>query len=323
MTKEDVKMMEKSPEQKFAESIQGIPLSEWNKGKQFLAMSDRTLYIFEPTGADADTPGLSLKGCVLTYTGLDSMLTPDLREECVVLFSDGDQTFRYRTGKDTSTALKDIDSGKLPLLADLALIHQWKEKLMGSTLWTRSNLWYDESGDRIPGLKFAKVIAKDVEPTSGDFPIRIRISSPDGKEGYLHMNYTSDTHDSRNFAAIFFLTDPKTKYPHIPDEHWLLIQHGRVGEGMTKEECKLSIGNPDEVNSGHNRSQTMDIWQYSDGTYLMFTDGLLTNFRQCRLIGYQSYIIVKLQYRCLYLRRNRSEKCFLNNCCLVRSTDNN
>lgn len=280
MTKEDVRLMTKSPEQKLAESIHGSPLSEWKEGKQFLAMSDRTLYIFEPTGFDTDTPGQSLKGRILTYTGLDSALTPDLREECVVLFSDGTQTFRYRTGKETSAAIKDLDSGKIPLLSDLALINQWKEKLLGATLWTKSNLWYDEKGYRKPGLKFTKIKVTDVEPSSGDFPISIRISSMDGDEAYLHMNYTSDTHDSRNFAAIFFLSDPKERYQHTSDENWALIQRGKVGEGMTKEECKLSIGNPDEVNSGHNRSQTMDIWQYSDGTYLMFTDGLLTNFRQ-------------------------------------------
>ena len=49
---------------------------------------------------------------------------------------------------------------------------------------------------------------------------------------------------------------------------------------MTKDECRLSLGNPDELQSGHNTSQTLDIWQYSDGTYLFFSDGILTNFRQ-------------------------------------------
>ncbi len=96
----------------------------------------------------------------------------------------------------------------------------------------------------------------------------------------MNMYYTSDTYGSRNFASIFYFSDPKAKYPNITDENWTLIQHGKVGIGMTKEECKLSIGNPDELQSGHSRSQTMDIWQYNDGTFLMFEDGLLTRFRQ-------------------------------------------
>lgn len=280
MTKEDVKLMAKSAEQSFAESIQGSLLSEWKKGKDFLAMSDRTLYIFEPTelsGAEREYP---LQGTILTFTGIESHINPDLREECVIVFSDGKRTLRYRTGKTTTDALKEIDSSRLPLISDIMLIEQWKEKIAGKTLWTKSNLWYDSAGNRIPGLKFARVTVTDVEAATGDFPIRVRISGPNGEDGYLQMNYTSDLHDSRNFASDFFLSDPKEKHPNISDEHWTAIQRGKVMEGMTKEECKLSLGNPDEVRSGHNRSQTMDIWQYSDGTYLMFTDGLLTNFRQ-------------------------------------------
>lgn len=279
MNKEDLRMMTKSPEQKFAESIQGIPLSQWSKGKKFAAMSDRTLYIFEPSGYDAAYQE-SILGHELSFIGLDSHINPDLQEECVILFGDGEKTYRFKTGKPTETALKEIESSKLPLIADLDLISQWKDKLTGLSLWTKSNLWYDASGDRMAGLKFAEVKILDAIPASGDFPIKIKISGPNSEVGYLQMNYTSDTHDSRNFAAIFFLSDPKNRYPNISEENWRLIQRGKVGEGMTKEECKLSIGNPDEVQSGHNRAQTLDIWQYSDGTYLMFADGLLTNFRQ-------------------------------------------
>lgn len=280
MTKEDTKLMEKSPEQKFSESIQGTPLSDWKQGKEFMAMSDRTMYIFEPAGMDASSTDIPMKGRILTYRGTDSHLNPDLKEECVIVFSDGDRLLRYRTGKPTATAMKETDSSKLPLISDMSLIEEWKQKTLGSTFWTKSNLWYDENGNRIKGLKFAKVRIKDVLPSTGDFPISVRITDENGLDGYLQMNYTSDLHDSRNFAAIFYLSDPKKKYPHISDEHWDLIKQGKVAEGMTKEECKLSIGNPDEVRSGHNRSQTMDIWQYANGTYLIFTDGLLNEYRQ-------------------------------------------
>ena len=278
MTKEDVKLMTKTPEQKFEETVQGTLLSDWKEGKRFLAMSDRTLYIFEPS--ELNSADSSLKGTILYFAGLDSHTTPDLREECVILFSDGDRTFRYRTGKETASALKEIDSSKLPLISDIDLIDLWKERIAGKTLWTKSSLWYSSTGDRMSGLKFAEVKVEDVTPATGDFPIKVRITGPNGEEGFMQMNYTSDIHDSRNFASDFYLSDPKAKYPNISDENWAAIQRSRVKEGMTKEECKLSIGNPDEVRSGHNRSQTMDIWQYSDGTYLMFTDGLLTNFRQ-------------------------------------------
>ncbi|MDE6523491.1 MAG: hypothetical protein K2L17_11780 [Muribaculaceae bacterium] len=280
MSKEEVKMMTKSAEQTLAESLRGTPLSSWEEGKRFLAMSDRTIYIFEPTELMSSPAGEDITGRILTFKGVDSYINPDLKEECVIIFSDGSNTFRYRTKKPTSQALKEIESNKIPLLSDLDLIDAWKEQILGRTMWTKSNLWYDSNGNRQSGLKYAKVTIADVLPSTGDFPMNVKITGQNGEEAYIRMNYTSDAHDSRNFASDFFLTDPKGKYQHISDENWKLIQMGKIGPGMTKEECKLSIGNPDEVRSGHNRSQTLDIWQYNDGTYLMFEDGLLTNFRQ-------------------------------------------
>lgn len=280
MNKEDMRLMAKSAEQELAESLQGTSLSSWTKGKKFMAMSDRTVYIFEPSGLMTDQYTQPLTGKILTYEGLDSYINPDLKDECIILFSDGSNILRYRTKKPTEEALKEIDSSKLPLLSDLDLIASWKEKINGSIFWTKSNLWDDLSGNRKKGLKFAKVTVTDVIPTTGDFPMRVKISAPNGEEAYMQMNYTSDLHDSRNFAALFYLSDPKSKYPQITKEKWTLIQEGKVGLGMTKDECKLAIGNPDEVRSGHNRDQIMDIWQYSNGTYLFFSDGLLNEFRQ-------------------------------------------
>lgn len=280
MTKEDAKLMVKTAEEAYTESLLGTPLSSWKEGKEFLALSDRTFYIFEPTGLSNELSGQALKGNTLFFKGTESYQTPDLREECILLFSDGQNTYRYRTGKPTATAMKDIESSKVPLMSDLDLISKWKEKLVGETFWTKSNLWYDEKGDRCTGQKFTKVTILDVVPTTGNFPMKVKIKDESGKEAFMQMNYTSDAYDSRNFASLFFLSDPKAKYPKISEENWALIKDGKVGLGMTKEECKLAIGNPDEVNAGHTHSQTMDMWQYANGTYLMFTDGLLTRFRQ-------------------------------------------
>lgn len=280
MSKEDKKHMTMSEEQSFASTIHGTPLSSWEKGKKFLAMSDRTSYVFDPTSINMPESSKSILGKILIYDGIESRTNPDLREECIILFRDGSQIYRYPTGKPTKEALNDIDSSKIPLISDLDLINQWKSKINGMTLWTKSNLCYNAKGERGNGLKFAEVKVVDVAPATGDFPINIKVIMPSGEEAYLHMNYTSDTHDSRNFATLFFMNDPKTKYPQISEENWAMIQKGKVSLGMTKEECKLSVGNPDELNAGHSQSQTMDVWQYSDGTYLVFTDGLLTRFRQ-------------------------------------------
>lgn len=280
MNKEEIKQMAKTEEQVLASGIKGIPLGEWQSGKEFLAMTDRTFYIFDPSVASLNDGDEDLTGKILKFSHTETRLTPDLREECIIVFSDGHRAYRYPTGKSPEEAMKTLDSSKLPLISDLRLIEEWKEKIKGKTLWTRSNLWYDERGQRIDGLRFSEISVTDVIPSTGDFPMKIKIQTPEGHIAYMNMNYTADLPDSRNFAALFFLSNPRSRYPQIIDSNWELIKRGRVAQGMTKEECRLSLGNPDELFSGHSTSSLQDIWQYSNGTYLMFTDGLLTTYRQ-------------------------------------------
>ena len=51
----------------------------------------------------------------------------------------------------------------------------------------------------------------------------------------------------------------------MDDAVWEMICAGKVREGMTKEECRLSLGNPDDVDSGHDWNSTLDIWRYENG----------------------------------------------------------
>lgn len=278
MNKEDIRQMTKSEEQLFSSDIKSTLLKDWELGKQFLVTDDRAVYLFEPSSVNYSSAD-SIKCKIICYAGLESQPTPDLKEECVILFNYDGVVLKYHTDKTIEEATNQTDSGKLPFLADLDLIESWKEKLLNKTLWTKSNLWYDEKGDRKTGLKYAKVKVMDVVASSGEFPMNVEIDH-EGDISYIHMNYTSEIADSRNFPAVFYLSDPKNRYPQISEENWKLIQNGKVALGMTKDECKLSLGNPDELKAGHSTTQTLDIWQYSNGTYLFFSDGLLSNFRQ-------------------------------------------
>lgn len=51
---------------------------------------------------------------------------------------------------------------------------------------------------------------------------------------------------------------------------------------MTKDEARLSLGAPKDVSQGHNSALLYELWQYPDGSYLMFCDGLLQRFKLAR-----------------------------------------
>lgn len=94
------------------------------------------------------------------------------------------------------------------------------------------------------------------------------------------MKGSSSNYESRSFSSLFSLNDPKLAYPGITPEIWEIICRGGLTVGMTKEECKLSLGNPKEVDTGHDWNSLMDYWKYDDGTYLLFQDGRLINYRK-------------------------------------------
>ncbi|MDE6443494.1 MAG: hypothetical protein K2K64_03600, partial [Muribaculaceae bacterium] len=141
-------------------------------------------------------------------------------------------------------------------------------------------LWYDMDGNRLAGRKFVPVTVRQVLPGSMVFPIKAVFEDEEGDKAYVLLNFGNSGTDSRSFSHIFSLDDIRKKFPGITDEVWSLICREKIKAGMTKDECRLSLGNPTEVSAGHDYSQTLDLWHYPDGTVLWFEDGLLSRFRK-------------------------------------------
>ena len=51
-------------------------------------------------------------------------------------------------------------------------------------------------------------------------------------------------------------------------------------EGMTKEECSLSLGAPRTIDRMPTRAGLYERWVYVNGVMLVFENGLLTQYRQ-------------------------------------------
>ncbi|MDE6717589.1 MAG: DUF2845 domain-containing protein [Muribaculaceae bacterium] len=266
-----------SPEEKFISGIESIRLKDWKQGRRFMFIDDRASLVFE---SDAPRSELaSLKGKRVEYSGTERRITPGGVEQAVVRFSDGIYTYSYPTGKlptESDTLLTSLD---FPMLADLATVDQYRRLLQGVSLWTRNSLWYDDDGEKIRGRRFVKVIIDSVSTGQNGFLMDLSIRDENGDRAHIYMNPVNRGLESRTFPSLFLLTDPRERHTSISDEVWDLICRGLVRPGMTKEECKLALGNPDDVNTAHDWNQTIDIWNYNNGTFLHFQDGLLTKFR--------------------------------------------
>lgn len=278
MGREDKKLVMPTPEETFLADIKPLPLENWQVGKTFLVTDDRLGYVLERR--DLSHPRRSLKGDTLRYIGWDDKVSPDGEKVLMVVFSDGTATYAFNSGSGEEKALKSFTTSRLPMMIDLAMVDQFRERLSGKQLWTRSPLWYVGDSTRITGKRYVSVNIDNVRTGDSTFPLRVDFTDESGRKAFMFMNMGNGGYDSRSFANLFSLEDLRKRYPSISDAHWENIRNSRVSPGMTKDECRLALGPPTDVNAGRSYSQTLDIWQYPDGTFLRFADGLLVDFRR-------------------------------------------
>lgn len=280
LSREDKKLSNPTPEEKYMAQIIAYPLKEWETGKKFIVSDDKALLVIVPESGLVAIPPDSIKGKILEFVGVQSKINAAGQLTVSLDFTDGIYLYKYDTGKEFDYAMEQLYSDKIPMLIDEEMIGQARKILEGKKFWTRSPLWYDEKGNRVDGRRFVEVTVTEVEPGDMVFPLKLKIVTREGQTAYLFMNFGTEDNESRSFRNIFSLSDIRRHYPNIDDETWSLISQGKVKEGMTKEECRLSLGNPIDSNSGHDYSQTLDIWTFDNGRVLWFEDGRLVKIRQ-------------------------------------------
>lgn len=280
LTKEEQRALETAPEMTFMNQVEAQPLGKWSQGKRFVPSATRAYYLFDRNSlldAGIDTAGFSKR--ILEYAGYGTESNPDGSSRVVLKFLNNGKTILYPCNAGAETAAEKIVSDDVPMLIDLDMVDTANRLLKGKTLWTRSPLWYDADDHRHEGVKFIPVTIDSVTTGNFVFPLKVAATTTDGQHIFFYMNFGYAPSESRSFNNLFYLSDIKDKYPGINRQTWKLIQEGKLKAGMTKEECRLSIGNPSDTDSGHNWSQTLDIWKYPNGKFLRFADGVLVDYR--------------------------------------------
>ena len=78
------------------------------------------------------------------------------------------------------------------------------------------------------------------------------------------------------FIDHYKFSDPEKAFPRIPKSDWNLIRQGRIRIGMSKDACKLSWGEPDDINTSRGRWGVHEQWIYSRNRYVYFENGKLS-----------------------------------------------
>lgn len=291
MSRADRRELQASEEEILISKISPAGADTWKPGKRFKVTDGRASLIYDRiddqqssmgTAAGSDR-GSDLTGEEFRFDGVSTRMTPGGDSIVILEFTDSKKRrYQYNTGRHSLSSISDITVSDMPMLIDLDIVQKADSLLSGRTLWTLSRLRIGEEDSNVYGRKYEKVKVENVEVGNKLFPLIINLITDAGGRERIYMNVRNrggSGAESRTFESLFSLTDPRLRYPSITDEHWQLIMDGEVAIGMTKDECRLSLGNPADVDTGRNWSSVMDIWQYKDGTFLQFTDGLLSGYR--------------------------------------------
>ncbi|MCM1482827.1 MAG: DUF2845 domain-containing protein [Muribaculaceae bacterium] len=266
-------------EDHYLDDIIPDPLAVWHTGKLLYVTDSRVSLALIEQDRMKSIP----QGSILTFQGVSPAVTVTGKPatDFSLLAPDGTAvTYRAEFSESDLRALPAVE---IPFTVDLSLVAKVKDKMATNSYYTVTSAWYDMAGKARKGRKFVPVRVLDVSPGDSHHPFRLTLAEyREGMEAdtfSIYMSAGSDKKSTRRFSTLFALDNPRQRYPDITDEHWALIQNGRVTEGMTRTECRLALGKPDNVERQPGYSVLAERWTFENGRFLIFEDGILRQYR--------------------------------------------
>ena len=90
------------------------------------------------------------------------------------------------------------------------------------------------------------------------------------------LKYDVITKNDNYIEDLFGLEDIQARYPGITEKRWQIISRGDLEIGMSTDECRLSIGDPIEIQI--RKDNRFETWYYN-GKTLDFENGTLRRFK--------------------------------------------
>lgn len=284
VTDKDVrKVINQSPNREMTVTLDPYldSLPAWQQGKRFWVTDDRVKQLFAYS-QEYDKDTLPLAGHVLQYVShkTGGLFNDDDRYvEISLIDSATNHLYICRAGKANDANRRGFT---IPMLIDLDMVEHTARQVVGKDYYILTPIWYDRQKEQmVDGRHYIKVHIDSVLPGNTVLPMRVLFTTADTQErAMVWMSDMSSTMHGRDFDALFAAADPHVLYPDISDKTWDLITRSQLEVGMTKEECRLSVGSPRNINERPDQSALREYWYYDGGSYLYFVDGLLSQFRR-------------------------------------------
>lgn len=264
-----------SAEQQLMENVKREPFSQWTQGKEFVVTDQRISLAFTPLHEVEQLHA----GDVLRFREMRPALTVMGDTVAELVFDTPNNTTVVYRSERTPEAIAAAQGVFVPFTVENSMVSAANEALGGRRAYILSSHRLDATGNHpLDSKKFVAVTIKSVVAGDSSLPLRIIFADSDGSGYSTFIAADTPGYASRTFQRLFSLTDPRLKYPQITDTTWELITRGEVTEEMTRDECRLALGSPDEVDRMVGISNTAERWTYANGAVLFFEEGVLTKY---------------------------------------------
>lgn len=280
-----------TPEQQLLADLAPEPPSRWLPGRRLRVDDDKIGLAL--TAASAPTAGLTGHDIVFeSATPAVSLTGTDATEFTFHRADSPSEKYYYQTPVEIS-ALDTLAALSVPFTIDLEMVERIDSLLRGRRLYVKTPAWYDPADERraCVGLRHVPIMVDSVVAGTSNYPAAVlfTVEEPERRNAVcpsskpqqrmVYMTVGRSRAATRNFDVLFAFENPRKSYPEIKDDVWELIVRSRVQTAMSRDECRLALGAPPSVLRTPTYGGMREIWQYSDGVYLVFDDGYLSNFR--------------------------------------------
>jgi len=266
-------------EQTFAASIMPDAPRSWTPGKQWRVADDKISLIFTSASAKND----SLAGKNITFASERRVPSVTGIDGIELAFTDPQGQKLYYRPDISADEWENCASLPIPFAIELSPVRQADSLMRGNTYYITTPLWYTVNGSTVNGLRHIAVRVDSVIPGTDRYPLCIAFT-PEGNNNsgqrYILMTYGESSAATRNFDRLFSFSDPRRSYPRITDENWQKIIRSQIAIGMTRDECRLALGAPNNIDRGSTPGAQLERWSYDNGVYLIFEDGILEQYRK-------------------------------------------
>ncbi len=266
-----------APEDTFLSPAADEPLAGWKPGKEFVVTDSRISLIFGATAAGSG----ELSGKTIRYLRADEASSVTGGKVADLSFRDpSGRILTYRVNRPLSQ-LREEKSLSIPYTIQTSVIHKADSIMRGKDLYILTLGWRNDNDVAVGGgRKFVKVHIDSVSAGNSHFPLKASFTDERGIRACIFFHPGPKGTFPRTFSGIFSFSDPRKRYSSTSSATWSLITEGKVTEGMTREECRLALGAPKEVERGATQSYLREAWLYENGVYLLFEDGILKTYRR-------------------------------------------